>query len=94
LPAQRDQLYLMPPSVKDWLAPDYLAFFLLDVIDQLDLSPFSERYRADGVGREAYEPSVMMSVILCAYCVRKRFSRGIERRCREDIAFHVGISPL
>ena len=89
LPAQRDQLYLMPPSVADWLEEGHLAFFLLDVVDQLDLSGFYEHYRSDGLGRAAYEPSVMVSVLLYAYCVGERSSRGIERRCGEDVAFRV-----
>jgi transposase len=89
LPAERDQLYLMPPSVTDWLEEDHLAFFLLDVVDQLDLSGFYENYRSDGLGRAAYDPSVMVAVLLYAYCVGERSSRGIERRCAEDVAFRV-----
>src|SRR5712692_3279701 len=89
LPAERDQLYLMAPSVRDWLADDHLAWFVLDVVDALDLSVFYARYRCDGLGRAAYEPSVMVSVLLYAYCVGERSSRRIERRCSEDIAFRV-----
>jgi transposase len=89
LPAQRDQLYLMPPSVTEWLEEGHLAFFLLDVVDQLDLSGFYEHYRSDGLGRAAYDPSVMVAVLLYAYCVGERSSRGIERRCAEDVAFRV-----
>ena len=89
LPAERDQLYLMPPSLKDWLPDDHLALFVLDVIDELDLSSFYERYRSDGLGRAAYEPSVMVAVLLYAYCVGERSSRRIERRCGEDVAFRV-----
>src|SRR5260370_41475835 len=89
LPAERDQLCLMPPSVRDWLPEDHLAWFVLDVVEGLDLSVFYARYRSDGLGRAAYEPSVMVSVLLYAYCVGERSSRRIERRCREDIAFRV-----
>jgi len=89
LPAERDQLYLMPPSLRDWLPKDHLALFVLDVVDELDLSGFYERYRSDGLGRAAYEPSVMVCVLLYAYCVGERSSRRIERRCTEDIAFRV-----
>jgi transposase len=89
LPAERDQLYVMPPSVRDWLPKDHLALFLLDVVAELDLSVFYARYRSDGLGRAAYEPSVMVSVLLYAYCVGERSSRRIERRCSEDIAFRV-----
>jgi transposase len=89
LPAQRDQLFLMPPSVRDWLPEGHLAWFVLDVVDELDLSGFYERYRSDGVGRAAYAPPVMVAVVLYAYCVGERSSRRIERRCAEDVAFRV-----
>ena len=89
LPAQRDQVYLMPPSLSEWLPGDHLAFFLLDVVDHLDLSGFYEHYRGDGLGHPAYEPSVMVSVLLYAYCVGERSSRHIERRCAEDVASRV-----
>ena len=89
LPAERDQLYLVAPSVRDWLPEDHLVWFVLDVVEELDLSVFYARYRVDGLGRAAYEPSVMVSVLLYAYCVGERSSRRIERRCREDIAFRV-----
>src|SRR6266851_10150418 len=89
LPGERDQLYLMPPSVRDWLPDDHLAWFVLDVVDELDLSGFYERYRSDGLGRAAYAPSVMVAVVLYAYCVGERSSRRIERRCGEDVAFRV-----
>ncbi len=89
LPAERDQLYLMPPSLKDWLPEDHLALFVLDVVDELDLSSLYERYRPDGLGRAAYEPSVMVAILLYAYCMGERSSRRIERRCVEDIAFRV-----
>src|SRR5438132_5570907 len=89
LPAERDELYLVAPSVREWLPEEHLAWFVLDVVEELDLSSFYERYRADGLGRAAYEPSVMVAVLLYAYCVGERSSRRIERRCGEDIAFRV-----
>jgi transposase len=89
LPAERDQLYLMPASLSDWLPKDHLAFFVLDVVAALDLSVFYARYRCDGLGRAAYDPAMMVSVLLYAYCVGERSSRRIERRCNEDIAFRV-----
>ena len=89
LPVERDQLYLMPPSLKDWLPDDHLALFMIDVVDELDLSGLYEHYRFDGLGRAAYEPSVMVAVLLYAYCIGERSSRRIERRCTEDIAFRV-----
>ena len=89
LPCDRDQQYLMPASLRDWLPEDHLTWFVLDAVSQLDLTAFYARYREDGWGRKAYELSMMVALVLYAYCEGERSSRQIERRCREDIAFRV-----
>ncbi len=89
LACDRDQAFLLPPDVREWLPADHLAWFVLDVVDQLDLHPFLRAYRADGHGRAAYEPRVLLGVLLYAYCTGIRSSRQIERRCQEDVAFRV-----
>jgi transposase len=89
LPVDREQLYLMPPSVSDWLPEDHFAWFILDVVAELDLSSFVEVYRDDGRGGAAYHPMVMVAVLLYAYCSGERSSRRIERRCREDVGYRV-----
>jgi len=85
----RDQAFLLPPDVRDWLPADHLAWFMLDVVDQLDLGPFLKAYRADGHGRAAYEPRMLLAVLLYGYCTGVRSSRQIERRCHEDVALRV-----
>jgi hypothetical protein len=60
-----------------------------DVVDQLHLGPFLAAYRADGHGRAAYQPRMLLGMLLYAYCTGGRSSRQIERRCIEDIAFRV-----
>jgi transposase len=75
--------------VRDWLPADHLAWFVLDVVDQLDLTGFYASYRADGHGRAAYQPGMLLGVLLYAYAIGVRSSRQIERRCREDLAFRV-----
>jgi transposase len=85
----RDQLFLMPPALQDWLPPDDLAYFLLDAVDQFDLAPFYAAYRADGVGQAAFQPHMMVALLLYAYCQGVRSSRQIERLCQRDIAFRV-----
>jgi len=92
LACQRDQLYLMPPSVSDWLERGPSCVLLARCCRPAGVVGFYEHYRSDGLGRAAYEPSVMVSVLLYAYCVGERSSRGIERRCGEDVAFRV-VSP-
>jgi transposase len=89
LACDRDQAFLLPPDVRDWLPADHLAWFVLDVVDQLDLGPFLKAYRADGHGRAAYEPRMLLAVLLYGYCTGVRSSRQVERRCQEDIAFRV-----
>jgi transposase len=87
--ADRDQGFLMPPSVADWLPEGHLAWFVLDVVAELDLSGFTGDYRADGRGGAVYDPSAMLAVLLYAYCTGERSSRRIERRLVEDVAFRV-----
>ncbi|WP_020391715.1 IS1182 family transposase [Kribbella catacumbae] len=85
----REQLMLMPPSVADWLPEGHLAWFVLDVVAELDLSGFMMGYRADGRGGAAYDPEMMLAVLIYAYCVGDRSSRRIEKRLVEDVAFRV-----
>lgn len=85
----RDQLWLMPPSVSEWLPEDHLAWFVLDVVAELDLSVFYADYRDDGRGGAAYDPAMMLTVLIYAYCVGERSSRRIERRLVDDVAFRV-----
>jgi transposase len=89
LPCERDQTLLMPPSLRDWLPDDHLAWFVLDAVEQMDLEPFFSAYRADGWGRAAHDPQMMVALVLYAYAVGERSARGIERRLQEDVAFRV-----
>lgn len=79
----------MPPSVRDWVPEGHLVWTVLAAVEELDLSGFYAAYRADGHGRPAYEPSMMVALLLYAYARGTRSSRGIERACVEDVAFRV-----
>jgi transposase len=85
----REQSYLMPPSLRDWVADDHLVWTVLGAVEEMDLGAFYGAYRADGHGRPAYEPSMMVALLLYAYARGNRSSRGIERECREDVAYRV-----
>jgi transposase len=85
----REQLMLMPASVSEWLPEDHLAWFVLDVVDELDLSAFLAAHRVDGRGGAAYHPAMMLALLVYAYSIGERSSRQIERRCVEDVAFRV-----
>ena len=58
----RDTAYLLPPSVEDWLPKDHLARFVVDIVDQLDLSALTRQYR--GSGSAAYHPTVMLGLFI------------------------------
>jgi transposase len=88
-PVERDQQYLMPPSLRDWLPEDDLAWLVIDVVAELDLAPIHARYRADGWGAAAFDPAMMVALLLYAYASGDRSSRRIEVRCRRDIAYRV-----
>lgn len=85
----REQVWLMPPSVRDWLPDGHLAWFVLDVVERLDLEAIYAVYRASGYGRPAHDPQMMVALLLYSYAVGERSSRRIERRCVEDVAFRV-----
>jgi transposase len=87
--SQREQGFLLPPDVREWLPADHLAWFVIDAVAEMDLSDFYAAYRADGHGRAAYEPSVTVALVLYAFATRVRSSRAIERHCRQDVAYRV-----
>jgi transposase len=89
LPCDRDQELLLPPSLREWLPEDHLAWFVLDTVSELDLEAFYAAYRADGWGAAAHDPQMMVALLVSAYAIGLRSSRGIERRCRDDVAFRV-----
>jgi transposase len=64
----RDQAFLMPPSLREWLPENHLAWYVLDAVAEMDLSAFYRRYRPDGWGRPAYEPSMMGGVVVVLVC--------------------------
>jgi transposase len=89
LAADLDQGFLLPPDMREWLDPGHLALFIIDAVDQFDLSAFEARYRCDGRGGAAYAPNVMVRLLLFAYCEGMRSSRQIEQRCQRDVAYRV-----
>ena len=84
----RAQVLLMPPSLADWVPDDHLVWTVLGAVEKIDLDEFYAAYRANGQGRAAYDPG-MMALLLYGYSRGSRSSRGIERACREDVAYKV-----
>jgi transposase len=85
----REQELLLPPSLREWLPDDHLAWFVIDAVSEMELEPFYAAYRLDGWGRAAFDPRMMVALLLYAYAIGERSARKIERRCCEDVAFRV-----
>src|SRR3954471_13445535 len=85
----REQAFLMPPDVRDWLPENHFAWFVIDVVGVIETSTFYAAYRADGHGRAAYEPSMMIALVLYCWARGVRSSRAIERACVENVACRV-----
>src|SRR3954447_24655175 len=85
----REEELLLPRSLREWLPEGHLAWFVIDAVAQVDLSAFYAGYRADGHGRAAHDPAMMVALLLYCYAIGERSSRRIERRCVEDVACRV-----
>lgn len=91
-----DQGLLLPPSLRDWLPENHLAWFIAETVDELDLDTFAEKYRVCGKGEQAYPPHVMLRILLYAYSSGVFSSRKIAAKLETDVAFRVlgaGLSP-
>lgn len=88
-PYYPDEELLLPPSLRDWLPEDHLAYFVSDVVDNLDLSAMDAVYGTEKRGQPPYDPLMMTKVLVYGYCIGVFSSRRIERRLVEDIAFRV-----
>ncbi len=89
LPYEPDQQLLLPAALQEWLPDDHLAYFISDVVDQLDMSKVTARYERERRGGPPYHPRMMVKVLLYGYCVGVASSRRIAQRLHEDIAFRV-----
>ena len=92
----REQMFLLPPSMKEWLPEGHLAYFILDVVEQMDLSEILQHYEKneDGTfkaasGQPPFDPRMMTALILYGYAVGVVSSRKIETGCEEDLAFRI-----
>ena len=79
----REQSFLMPPDVREWLPEGHLAWFVIDAVGEMDLSAFYRAYRSDGHGRAAYEPAMMVALFSThtrAGCGPRERSSGPAKR--------------
>jgi transposase len=84
-----EQDLLLPPSLRDWLPEDHLAYFVSDVVDQLDLSAIESVYEGDERGQPPYHPRMMTKILIYGYCVGLFSSRRIQKALVEDVGFRV-----
>jgi transposase len=84
-----EQDLLLPPSLREWLPEDHLAYFVSDVVDQLELSAIESVYEEDDRGQPPYHPRMMTKVLLYGYCVGVFSSRKLQKRLVEDVAFRM-----
>lgn len=83
-----DQMFLLPPSLREWLPEGHLAAFIADVTDELDLSGiYAEYERKDGRGLSAYHPLLLTRLLLYGYCTGVTSSRKIERATYDNVGF-------
>ena len=85
----REQSFLMPPDVREWLPENHLAWFVISAVGEMNLDAFYAGYRFDGRSRPPYDPAMMVALLLYAYARGVPSSRVIERACTEDVAFRV-----
>ncbi|HVZ90825.1 MAG TPA: transposase [Rhizomicrobium sp.] len=85
----RDQVFLLPPDMREWLPPDHLVFLTIRVVERMDLSTFKERAKLGGRGRAPVDPAMLVTLLVYAYAHGVRSSRQIERLCQTDVAFRV-----
>ena len=88
-PYQPDQMLLLAPDLRDWVAQGHLAHHVSDLVDSLDLSAFYAPYEGDGRRNAPYEPSMMVKILIYAYATGVFSSRAVARKLEEDVAFRL-----
>ncbi|WP_370943400.1 transposase [Amycolatopsis sp. cg5] len=88
-PVDREQEFLLPPSMADWLPDDHLVWFVIAVVGRLDTSAFHATAKRGGVGRRGYDPEMLLTLFVYAMAHGVSSSRRIERLCLTDVAFRI-----
>lgn len=88
IPYNPEQTLLLPPDMHDWLSDDHLVYFLIDVVQEIDLKAIYHKYNSKS-GRPPYDPRMMVGLLLYSYCSGKTSSRKIEQACFDSISYRV-----
>ena len=88
-PYQPNQLFLLPPDMKQWLPEDHLVYFIMDVVGQLDLDAIYRCYDSSKGGQPPFDPRMMVALLFYSYCIGLPSSRKIEKATYERVAFRI-----
>src|ERR1700749_5334337 len=88
-PVDRDQVFLLPPDMREWLPGDHPVYLVIEALGRMDTSAFQAGRRTGGAGAAGYDPDMLVAVLVWAYAHRVRSSRRMEELCRTDVAFRV-----
>ncbi len=88
-PYDPDQLLVLPPSLRDWLPTDHVAYSVADLVEEMDMQPILQSDGGVTRGNAPYDPRMLVRVLLSAYAVGVRALRQIARRLQEDVAFRI-----
>lgn len=88
-PYDPDQMLLLPPSLKEWLSPSHLVYFVAELVEELDLDAILSSYGGPARGTVPYDPKMLTAVLVYGYCTGVFSSRRIARKLEEDVAFRV-----
>jgi len=88
-PVDREQEFLLPPSMVDWLPEEHLVWFVIEAVNRLDTAAFHRLARLGGVGRRGYDPDMLLTLFVYAMAHGESSSRRIERLCHTDVAFRI-----
>ncbi len=89
VPVDRDQQFLVPPDMREWLPKGHLVWWLLEVVERMDTKELHRQRRRGAQGRRGYDPDMLLALLVYAYCTKVRSSRQVERLCETDVAYRV-----
>jgi transposase len=88
-PVDRDQVFLLPPDMREWLPAGHPVYLVIEALERMDTSAFHARRRTGGAGAPGYDPDMLLAVLVWAYAHKESSSRRMEELCRTDVAFRV-----
>jgi transposase len=88
-PVERDQVFLLPPSMREWLSAGHPVWLVIRAVERMDTAAFRDLRRLGGAGAAGYDPDMLVTVLVWAYAHQVTSSRRIGQLCHTDVAFRV-----